>query len=122
MIFFPAIVAAGSRNLVPRILTQPGTGRFPLDESLGFVESFSPALVRLATRAAAKEGYEGASEDLAALAGISIEGRQIHRLVNQVGAKVAWALGTGTEHRSSRHSSNVPRSRAVRAAYFCSKP
>src|SRR5258708_13251636 len=66
-----------------------GTGRFPLDEALGLVESFSPALVRLATRAAAKEGYEAASEDLAALAGISIQGRQITRLVNQVGLKVA---------------------------------
>jgi hypothetical protein len=72
-----------------------GTGRFPLDEALGLVESFSPALVRLATRAAAKEGYEAASEDLAALAGISIEGRQIHRLVNQVGSKVASALEQG---------------------------
>src|SRR5258708_13036144 len=64
-----------------------GTGRFPLDEALGLVESFSPALVRLATRAAAKEGYEAASEDLAALAGISIEGHQIHRLVTLVSLK-----------------------------------
>jgi hypothetical protein len=72
-----------------------GTGRFPLDEALGLVESFSPALVRLAARAAAKEGYEAASEDLAALAGIAIEGRQIHRLVNQVGPKVAAALEEG---------------------------
>lgn len=72
-----------------------GTGRFPLDEALGLVESFSPALVRLAARAAAREGYEAASEDLAALAGISIEGRQIHRLVNHVGPKVAWALQQG---------------------------
>jgi hypothetical protein len=74
-----------------------GTGRFPLDEALGLVGSFSPALVRLATRAAAKEGYEGASDDLAALAGIAIEGRQIHRLVNQVGAKVASALEQGQD-------------------------
>jgi hypothetical protein len=72
-----------------------GTGRFPLDEALGLVESFSPALVRLAARAAAREGYEGASEDLAALAGISMEGRQIHRLVNQVGPKVAATLEAG---------------------------
>jgi len=42
-----------------------GTGRFPLDEALGLVESFSPALVRLAARAAAREGYQAASEDLA---------------------------------------------------------
>lgn len=74
---------------------EEGTGRFPLDEALGLVESFSPALVRLGARAAAREGYEAASEDLAALAGISIEGRQIHRLVNQVGPQVAAALEAG---------------------------
>jgi hypothetical protein len=72
-----------------------GKGRFPLDEALGLVESFSPALVRLASRAAAREGYEGASDDLAALAGISLEGRQIHRLVNQVAPKVLAALEEG---------------------------
>lgn len=72
-----------------------GTGRFPLDDALGLVESFSPALVRLGARAAAREGYEAASEDLLALAGIAIEGRQIHRLVQQVGAKVASALEQG---------------------------
>jgi hypothetical protein len=72
-----------------------GTGRFPLDEALGLVESFSPALVRLAARAAAREGYEAASEDLAALAGIGVEGRQIHRLVQHVGPKVAAALQQG---------------------------
>jgi hypothetical protein len=73
------------------------TGRVPLDEALGLVESFSPALVRLAARAAAKEGYAGAADDLAALAGIAIEGRQIHRLVNAVGPSVATALEVGTD-------------------------
>jgi len=58
------------------------TGRFPLDQALGLVHSFSPALVRLAARAAAKEGYESASADLLAQSGVSLEGRQIHRLVN----------------------------------------
>ncbi|MDB6032184.1 MAG: hypothetical protein JWM16_2522 [Verrucomicrobiales bacterium] len=71
---------------------ESGTGRFPLDGALGLVESFSPALVRLTARAAAREGYAAAGEDVAALAGISIEGRQIHRLGNQVGGKVALAL------------------------------
>jgi hypothetical protein len=72
-----------------------GTGRFPLDEALGLVESFSPALVRLGARAAAREGYQAASEDLAAFAGISMESRQIHRLVNQIGPKLAAALEQG---------------------------
>lgn len=76
---------------------EKGQGRFPLDEALGLVESFSPALVRLAARAAAREGYEAASQDLAALAGIAIEGRQIHRLVNQTGSQVAAALAEGPD-------------------------
>ena len=71
------------------------TGRFPLDEALGLVQSFSPALVRLAARAAAREGYEAASEDLADLANIQIEGRQIHRLVNYVAPQVSEALKEG---------------------------
>jgi hypothetical protein len=51
------------------------TGRAPLDEALGLSNGFSPGLVRLCARAAAREGYEAASQDLLALAGIKIEGR-----------------------------------------------
>jgi hypothetical protein len=69
-----------------------GTGRAPLDQALGLVGSFSPAVVRLAARAAAKEGYESASEDLRAQAGLALEGRQIQRLVNQVAPAVAAQL------------------------------
>jgi hypothetical protein len=71
------------------------TGRFPLDQALGLVHSFSPALVRLAARAAAKEGYESASEDLLAQAGVSLEGRQIQRLVNLIAPAVATQLAQG---------------------------
>jgi hypothetical protein len=71
------------------------SGRFPLDQALGLVESFSPALVRLATRAAAREGYESASQDLLAEAAVAIEGRQIHRLVSLVAAPVAHQLEQG---------------------------
>jgi len=72
----------------------PGTntGRAPLDQALGLVNSFSPALVRLAARAAAKEGYESASQDLLAQAGVSLDGRQIQRLVNLVAPGVAAQL------------------------------
>jgi hypothetical protein len=75
------------------------TGRFPLDQALGLVHSFSPALVRLGARAAAKEGYESASQDLWAQAGVAIEGRQIHRLVNLVAGQVAEQLEQGSESR-----------------------
>jgi hypothetical protein len=56
-------------------------GRAPLDEALGLQESFSPAVVRLADRAAAREGYEASAADLKELAGLELEGRQIQRLV-----------------------------------------
>jgi hypothetical protein len=69
-----------------------GRGRVPLDQALGLIDSYSPGLVRLASRAAAREGYEAASEDLKALAAIRIEGRQIQRLVNHIGPWVAAQL------------------------------
>jgi hypothetical protein len=70
-------------------------GRAPLDEALGLVNGFSPALVRLSSRAATRQGYEGASQDLQALAGIEIEGRQIQRLVNAVAPQIALQLKEG---------------------------
>lgn len=79
---------------------QTGTGRCPLDEALGLVESFSPAVVRLSARAAAKEGYESASDDLLAQAGLRIEGRQIQRLVNLAAPAVAAHLPLGPDPRA----------------------
>jgi hypothetical protein len=74
---------------------ETNTGRCPMDQALGLVHSFSPALVRLAARAAAKEGYESASQDLLAQAGVSLEGRQIQRLVNLIAPAVATELEQG---------------------------
>ena len=74
---------------------QTDTGRFPLDQALGLLHSFSLALVRLSVRAAAKEGYESASEDLEVQAGVPIEGRQIQRLVNLVAPSIAKQLEAG---------------------------
>ena len=71
------------------------TGRCPLDQALGLTHSFSPALVRLAARATAKEGYESASQDLLAQAGVALEGRQIQRLVNLIAPAVATQLEKG---------------------------
>lgn len=73
-------------------------GRCPLDEALGLIDGTSPGLVRLASRAAAREGFEAASDDLKELAGIQIDGRQIQRLVAQSGPKIAAQLKlTGPE-------------------------
>ena len=70
-------------------------GRIPLDEALGLVDGSSPGLVRLASRAAARSGYEAASQDLEALAGVKIDGRQIHRIVQRSGPRVGQQLLQG---------------------------
>jgi hypothetical protein len=87
----------GPVQLRRRYFYNPSThrGRAPLDQALGLVHGFSPALVRLSSRAAARQGYEGASQDLQALAGIEIQGRQIQRLVNAVAPQIALQLKEG---------------------------
>jgi len=89
----------GTIALCRNYFYQPAThtGRFPLDQALGLVHSFSPALVRLAARSAAKEGYESASDDLLAQAGVSLDGRQIQRLVNLVAPALATQLEKGSD-------------------------
>jgi hypothetical protein len=68
---------------------QTGAGRAPLDEALGLVNGYSPTLVRLASRAAARMGFECASQDLASIANIHLDGRQIQRLVHLAAPRVA---------------------------------
>lgn len=64
---------------------QRGEGRFPLDEALGLVDSYSPEVLRWVCRAAALAGsYQAASQDLRTYAGLEIDARQIQRLVSQV--------------------------------------
>lgn len=70
-------------------------GRIPLDEALGVVDGSSPGLVRLASRAAARSGFEAASSDLEALAGVQIDGRQIQRLVQHSGPAIGQQLLEG---------------------------
>lgn len=75
--------------------TLTGQGRLPLDEALGLEDGSSPGLIRLASRAAARSGYEAASLDLAALAGLSIGARQIQRIVGHSGPKIGEQLCLG---------------------------
>jgi hypothetical protein len=72
------------------------SGRAPLDQVLGLANGFSPALVRLSARAAAREGFEAAGQDLAELAGISIDGRQIQRLAAVAGPQIGSQLEQGS--------------------------
>ena len=72
-----------------------GHGRVPLDEALGLTNGSTPGLVRLASRAAARSGYEVASQDLEALAGVKIDGRQIQRIVQHSGPSIGQQLLQG---------------------------
>lgn len=67
------------------------SGRAPLDEALGLVNGYSPALVRLAARMAARTGFEQGSQDLAEVGNIQIEGRQIQRLANEIAPQIVRA-------------------------------
>jgi hypothetical protein len=73
-----------------------GHGRAPLDKALGLVDGYSPGLVRLGCRAAARSGYAAASEDLQELAAITLDGRQIQRLVNKIGPAIGEQLQKST--------------------------
>lgn len=69
------------------------TGRCPLDERLGLVDSFSPAVARMMCQAAARSGsYAQAAEDLHRYAGIQIETHAFDRLVNRVAPGLTEAL------------------------------
>ena len=69
-----------------------GGGRYPLDEALGLIEGSTPMLARLMTRAGAQSGFAGAAEDLRVYGGVQVEGRQIHRMLQQTGPAMhrAW--------------------------------
>jgi hypothetical protein len=60
-------------------------GRFPLDEALGLHNSYSAGVARLMCRAGGRDSYEQGSADLLAYAAIEVSGRQINRLVDEVG-------------------------------------
>jgi hypothetical protein len=74
-----------------------GEGRFPLDDALGLVESYSPAVVQWACRAAALAGsYQAASQDLLSYAGLEIDARQIQRLVTHLAPEMTrWREAQG---------------------------
>jgi hypothetical protein len=69
------------------------TGRCPLDEKLGLVESFSPAVARIMCQAAARNGsYAEAAGALRLYAGVEIETRAFDRMVDRVAPELSEAL------------------------------
>jgi len=69
-----------------------GKGRYPLDEALGLENGYTPGVVRLMCRAAARDSYEAASADLKAYADLEVGAREINRMVRRMGAGMRTAL------------------------------
>jgi len=86
--------------------TTESEGRFPLDDALGVIEGYSPALARLMCRAGGQSPFEAASADLLAYGAIKVEGRAIQRMVNLVAPAVRETLEAETA-QSDLHAVNV---------------
>ena len=73
------------------------TGRFPLDEAWGLVDSYSPGVTRWMCRAAALSGsYQAASQDLLTYAALEIDARQIQRMITQMAPRITqWREAQG---------------------------
>ncbi len=72
-----------------------GTGRAPLDETLGLEGGYSPALARIACRAASTApSFERGAADLAEFAGIQVGARQFGRLAGAAAPGLENALAT----------------------------
>ena len=67
-------------------------GHYPADAALGLEVGYTPALARLiCEQGAESSGYEQAEKNLASAGGITVSARQIHRVVQRVGADAqAW--------------------------------
>ena len=63
-------------------------GRVPLDRALGLWEGYSPGVLRLVCRAAARFPFETAAAELKAYCGLQVEGRQMQRIAQDMGPKV----------------------------------
>jgi hypothetical protein len=69
-------------------------GHCPADAALGLEGAYTPALARMMYRAAAKNSYAEASQDLFEYAGVKVCDRQFQRLVREVAPAVAPWLNT----------------------------
>jgi hypothetical protein len=66
-------------------------GRAPLDQALGLWAGYSPGVLRLLCRLAARFPFETAATELKAYCGLEVEGRQIQRLAQEIGPLVRAA-------------------------------
>jgi len=76
------------------------TGRFPLDQALELIDGYSPAVAKRMCRAGALAGsFEAASQDLLTYQGLEIDARQIQRMIQRVGPRMAkWRAAQAPVH------------------------
>jgi len=76
-------------------------GRFPLDQALGLVDGYTPALANLIGRDAAHHPFTHAGKEFTAHTGLLVDSRQFQRLGWRIGEQVEAFLradhGSGTE-------------------------
>lgn len=83
-----------------------GRGRYPLDEALGLENGYTPGVVRLMCRAAARDSYEAASADLKAYAALEVSSREINRMVRRMGPQMRTTLES---EKANETTPTVPR-------------
>lgn len=66
-------------------------GRAPLDQALGLWAGYSPGVLRVVCRLAARFPFEIAATEFKAYCGLEVEGRQIQRIAQEMGPLVRQA-------------------------------
>lgn len=79
------------RLLRDYIVSENGASRVPLDESLGFIEGYSPGLAKMMARMAAQKSFESGSKDLLFYAGVHVGPRAIARMAQLVSPQMRRA-------------------------------
>jgi hypothetical protein len=69
-----------------------GAGRFPMDEALGLIDGYTPALAALIGRCAAEHPFQQAEASFHAYTGLKVDARQFPRLAAYLGPKVEQFL------------------------------
>jgi len=93
----------GSVHIQRDYYCQGTQGHCPADAALGLEGAYTPALARMMYRAAAKNSYAEASQDLFEYAGVKVCDRQIQRLVRDVAPAVAPWLKTRQDKPEIAH-------------------
>jgi hypothetical protein len=84
----------GSMQMLRDYYFDGQSGHCPADAALALEVAYTPALARLACRAAAQNSYREASRDLFEYAGITVSERQIERVVQRIAPAVGPWLQT----------------------------